>query len=257
MTTLYRNVLSAQSRSNNLKEHLEGFKSKNGVGPIELPDPKTQMSGIISQLMEFKYITVKDISATAFQIRCIPEIKETIKHTHILTVIAKAIGYRNHNEVIAAAVGENKVVLNKKFGTCLITSNEAATVEQDEKLRRFWVLVSEVFIYVKANDFNIMKHVNGSRIDEQTEWYGVYVHPIMAAANIAVILPEESELNWTAFVFSMALAAKYPRVLTRRLWKKAFKSIPGGIGVTTGECRAISTDLMALPLKYLEDLNVR
>lgn len=255
MTILRRNVLTANRRSNNLKEHLEGFLSVNGVGPTELPDPNTQMSGIISQLLEFQYLKLKEITETAFQIRQIPEIKSAFKHGHILMSIAKALGYRNHNELVASAVGDDRVVVNKNFGLGLVTSHQVANSAQDEQMCKFWKLCSEVFIYVKTNDITFQRPVGSGRIDDQLEWYALYVQPVIDKAGIVVAPPEESGLNWTPLVFSMALAAKYSRSLSRGLWKKAFKSIPGV--TTVGESRAIAMELMARPLKYLEEFNKR
>ncbi|MCY1280724.1 hypothetical protein D9M68_18960 [compost metagenome] len=255
MTILRRNVLTANRRSNNLKEHLEGFLSVNGVGPTELPDPDSQMSGIMSQLLEFQYLKTKEITETAFQIRRIPEIKASFKHMPMLNMIANALGYRNFNELSAAAIGEDKVVLNKNFGTGLVNSHVTASAEHEEKVRGFWNLCSEVFIYVKSTEITFNRPAGSGRIDDQLEWYAMYVQPIVDEAGIKVSSPEVSGLNWTPLVFSMALAAKYSRCLSRGLWKKAFKSIPEV--TTVGESRAIAMELMARPLKYLSELDKR
>lgn len=252
MGVLRRDEVTAKSRSRNLKEHLEGFLSRNGVGPTQLPDPKTQMSGIVSQLLEFKYLTAKELTDAAFIIRRIPELKDVFKHSQVLTIFAKALGYQSHNELIANAVGDERVVLNRSYGIGLVNSEASTTSEQDEKTRKFWELCSEVFIYVKTIDIVTNDQVKGNRIDDLSTWYDLHVHPVADASNITVASPDGSELNWTAIVFSMALAAKYQYCLTRSVWKKAFKAIPDV--VTAGECRTISTNLMGFPLKYLEEL---
>lgn len=252
MTILYRNVLTANRRSNNLKEHREGFESVNGVGPVELPDPKTQMSGMISQLLEFKYIKAKEITDTAFQIRRLPEIKGALKHMQVLNMIAKALGYHSHNELIACSVGEDKIVTNRNFGNGLVYSHVVASAEQAEKIRKFWELCSEVFLYVKTTDINFHRPEDDRRAQTLTDWFDNYVHPVCSMADIVVVQPEGSMLNWTPLVFSMALAAKYQINLSRGTWKKAFKGIPGA--TTEGDSRGISMELMARPLKYLEEL---
>lgn len=246
MTVLSRNVLTAQSRSNNLKEHFEAFKSVNGIGPGEIPDSSRQMSGIMSEMLSLKEIPAKAITHYAFTMRRIPEVKAAFTHTKMLVVIARALGYNHYDEMIRAAVGEDRMVINRNHSSCF--ENVRVDVEKAarEKATKLLDVCLEAFIYVKGNEIVHSRPIDNT-ISSIAEWYAEIVEPAVKSSGILEKDCKVPYLIHTAF--SMALATKYKSVISREICKKAFREIEGI--ATAAECRRFAGKLYSIKLEDL------
>ena len=94
--------LTAKRRSKTLKDHEEAFMSINGRLEDALPDPSTEISGIIAEIMKLPKVTRKEVNEAGRLIRNASGKK--IRLTEGSRMVWKAMGYtcfsdaNKHNE---------------------------------------------------------------------------------------------------------------------------------------------------------------
>lgn len=83
--------LTARRPSKNLKDHEEAFKSRNGYEVEPLPDPSTEINGIIAEIMKLQKVTHKEVLEGGRLIKLVSEKKFRLNQGARL--IWKAMGY--------------------------------------------------------------------------------------------------------------------------------------------------------------------
>lgn len=90
--------------SKTLGEHAEAFKSRNGYEVAPPPDTSGEINGIISEIMQLKYVTRKEIAEAGRQIRKLSDKKFALNIGSRL--VFKALGYVDFQD--ASNRNENK-----------------------------------------------------------------------------------------------------------------------------------------------------
>jgi hypothetical protein len=211
-------TLTARRASKTLKDHEEAFKSINGYEVEPLPDPTTEINGIIAEIMKLQRVTHKEVQEGGRLIRIASEKK--LRLNIGARMIWKAMGYIDFQDAQKRNEGkdyfENLNFDRKDLAAINNETNAAERAMKDKVIAHIRPTFERVFALPREKDW-----FKGERA-MNTQAFMAKARPHLDTI--------EMDFNDLAEVWAVAhaLAFRYPHASNMQTKKDMFR--PKGFG---------------------------